>query len=409
MFQIRSWPNVILHLDGDAFFASVIQAVNPRLKGKPVITGQERGIATAISYEARKYGITRAMRISEIKKICPQCIIVNSDYELYDLFAKKMFTILRSFTPYVEEYSIDEGFADLKGLQKPLHMNYEEIGRAIKEKVESSLGITVSVGVSLTKSLAKLASSFYKPSGFKVVNGPSIESLLDKTPIQDVWGIGHNTTAYLQKLGIHTALQFALQPEEFVTSRLTKPFFEIWRELRGNKVYELNMNEKRSYQSITRSQTFHPLTNDADILWARLFHHIEDAFYTARNCQYQVKNLVIFLKTQEFKYHVSEIKLQEPVAYPFLVREIVRKTFEKLYQKNLLYRSTGCTLTHLQEHTTVQPSLFSQNTKLQDKVKKIYPLYETKKVDFGSMFFDKSSVVREKKKMSLPMLSTLEF
>jgi len=294
MFQIRSWPNVILHLDGDAFFASVIQAVNPRLKGKPVVTGQERGIATAISYEARKYGITRAMRIPEIKKICPQCIIVDSDYELYDLFAKKMFSILRSFTPYIEEYSIDEGFADIKGLRRPLHMSYHEIGKTVKNKIESSLGISVSVGISLTKSLAKLASSFHKPSGFKLVDGPSIESLLDKTPIQNIWGIGYNTTAYLQKLGIQTALQFALQPEEFITNHLTKPFFEIWRELRGNKVYELNTNEKKSYQSITRSQTFHPPTNDIDILWARLFHHIEDAFYTARNCQYEVKGLVIF-------------------------------------------------------------------------------------------------------------------
>lgn len=408
MFQIRSWPNVILHLDGDAFFASVMQAVNPSLKGKPVITGRERGIATAISYEARKFGIPRAMRIAEIKKKFPQCIIVDSDYELYDLFAKKMFSILRSFTPYVEEYSIDEGFADIKGLRKPLNMSYEGIGKAIKEKIESSLGISVSVGISLTKSLAKLASSFWKPSGFTVIDGPSIESLLDKTPIGNVWGIGYNTTAYLQKLGIHTALQFALQPEELITSRLTKPFFEIWRELRGNKMYELNMSEKKSYQSITRSQTFHPPTNDFDIVWARLFHHIEDAFYTARNCQYQVKSLTIFLKTQEFKYHVSEIKLQESIAYPFLIRGIIKKAFEQLYQKNLLYRTTGCTLTQLQENATIQQSLFSQNAKLQEKVKKIYPLYEAKKVDFGSMFFDKPSVVKEKKKMNLPMLSTLE-
>ncbi|MBI3366289.1 DNA polymerase IV [Candidatus Roizmanbacteria bacterium] len=408
MLQIRSWPNVILHLDGDAFFASVIQAVNPQLKGKPVVTGRERGIATAISYEARKYGITRAMRISEIKKICPECIIVDSDYELYDLFGKKMFSILRSFTPYVEEYSIDEAFADLKGLQRPLNMSYHEIGKAIKDRIESSLGISVSVGISLTKSLAKLASSFKKPSGFKVVDGPSIESLLEKTPVGYIWGIGYNTTAYLQKLGIYTALQFTLQSEEFITSRLTKPFFEIWRELRGDKVYELNTNEKKSYQSITRSQTFHPPTNDVDILWARLFHHVEDAFYTARNCQYQVKSLVLFLKTQEFKYHVLEITFQESVAYPFLVRGIIKKTFQKLYQKKILYRSTGCTLTHLQENTTVQPSLFTQNGKLQEKVKKIYQLYEAKKIDFGSMFFDKSSVVKEKKKMNLPMLATLE-
>lgn len=408
MFQIHSWPNVILHLDGDAFFTSVIQAVNPSLKGKPVVAGKERGIATAMSYEAKKFGVTRAMRISEIKKICPQCIIIDSDYELYDLFARKMFAILRFYTPYVEEYSIDEAFADIKGLRRPLNMSYEEIGKKVKEKIESSLGISVSVGISLTKSLAKLASGFHKPSGFKAVDGPSIESLLEKIPIGNVWGIGYNTTAFLQKLGIYTALQFALQSEEFITSRLTKPFFEIWRELRGNKLYELNLNEKRSYQSITRSQTFHPPTNNPDILWARLSHHIEDAFYTARNCTYQVKNFVIFLKTQEFQYHASEIKLQEPVAYPFLVRNMIKKAFEKIHKDKVLYRSTGCTLTQLQETSTIQPSLFTQNRELKEKVKKIYPLYEAKKVDFGSMFFDKSSVIKEEKKMNLPMISNLE-
>lgn len=411
MFQIRSWPNVILHLDGDAFFASVIQAVNPRLKGKPVVTGKERGIATAISYEAKQFGITRAMRLSEIKKICPQCIIVDSDYELYDLFSKKMFSVMRSFTPYVEEYSIDEAFADIKGLRRPLNMNYEEIGRAIKQKIESSLGITVSLGISLTKSLAKLASSFHKPSGFKAVDGPSIESLLKTVPVESVWGIGPNTAAYLRKLGIYTALQFALQSEEFIVNRLTKPFFEIWQELRGNKVYELDLEGKRSYKSITRSETFHPATNNPDMLWARLFHHIEDAFYTARNCHYQVKTLAIFLKTQDFNYHVSEIKLQESVSYPFLVRNIIKKAFEKIHQKKVLYRATGCTLRELQEASIIQPSLFSQNQELKEKVKKIYPLYEAKKIDFGSMFFDKQTVEENSskgRKMTLPMISVSE-
>lgn len=409
MFQVRSWPNVILHCDGDAFFASVIQATHPSLKGKPVVTGQERGIATAVSYEAKKYGITRAMRISEIKKLCPKCIIVDSDYELYDLFSQRIFTIMRSFTPYVETYSIDEGFADLKGLRRPLNMSYEEIGRAIKAKIESSLGISISVGISLTKSLAKLASSFHKPSGFKIVDGPSIESMLEKIPVHDVWGIGYNTSAYLNKLGIFTALQFALQSQKFISRNLTKPFFEIWQELRGNKVYELNPSEKKSYQSITRSQTFYPPTNNIDILWARLFHHIEDAFYTARNCHYQVKNLLIFLKTQEFRYHVSEIKFEEPIAYPFVARERIKKAFYALHHKNVSYRSTGCTITRLQENTITQPGLFTQQDKLQEKAKKIYPLYEEKKVDFGSMFFDRPYIEEKKeRKLNLPVISTLE-
>ena len=127
MLQIYFWPNVILHLDGDAFFSSVFQAVNPNLKGKPVVTGSERGLATAVSYEARKYGVKRGMLTWQIKKICPQCVILESDYELYSLFSHKMFGILRTFTPTVEEYSVDEAFADIKGLRRPLSMSYLEI------------------------------------------------------------------------------------------------------------------------------------------------------------------------------------------------------------------------------------------------------------------------------------------
>src|SRR5262245_49168656 len=134
-FQVRSWPTVVLHLDGDAFFVSVLQAINPSLKGKPVVAGSERGIATAASYEAKKYGIKRAMRIDEVRKLCPEVIVMHSDYETYSLFSQKMFDIMREFSPTVEEYSIDEGFADLKGLRRPLRMTYQEIAKAMKNKV----------------------------------------------------------------------------------------------------------------------------------------------------------------------------------------------------------------------------------------------------------------------------------
>jgi DNA polymerase-4/DNA polymerase V len=151
---VFDWHNAILHLDADAFFASVMQVVYPRLKGKPVVVGKERGIATACSYEAKKLGVKRGLRINEIKKIFPQVVIVDSDYEIYALFSQKIFSILRRFTPLVEEYSVDEGFADIKGLRRPLNMSYQEIGAAIKNEIETSLGLTVSVGISLTKFLA---------------------------------------------------------------------------------------------------------------------------------------------------------------------------------------------------------------------------------------------------------------
>lgn len=398
MFPIHSWPNVILHLDGDAFFASVTQAVNPSLRGKPLVTGRERGIATSFSYEAKKAGVRRGMRFSEIKKVCPNCVFVESDYEIYNLFSQKMFNILRAFSPVVEEYSIDEGFADLKGLRRPLNMSYFEIGKTVKDKIEKSLGITVSVGVSLTKSLAKLASSYKKPSGLVVIDGPSVENFLKNIPINNVWGIGPNTSAYLIKMGINTAYELAIKPEFFVKGKLSKPYFEIWRELRGEKVYELNPKEKTEYKSISRTQTFTPPLTDPLILKAKLMNHIEEAFEKARKLKYQVGKLSIFLKSQKFQYFITEIKLSESTAYPMMIRSEIEAGFKKIYKKGVLFRTTGCTISDLTDAKDSQSMLFSDNTKL-EKAKKIYPLYEAGKIDFGSCLFDKE---RRKEKNKSP-------
>ncbi len=405
MFQVRSWPTVILHLDGDAFFAAVAQAVNPKLKGKPVVTGRERGIATAVSYEARKLGITRGMRTVDIKKNYPICIILGSDYELYGLFSQKMFAILKTFTPYVEEYSIDEGFADIKGLRKPLNLGYLEIGKSIQDKIEKSLGISVSVGISLTKSLAKLASSTRKPHGLTVVNGLGIENLLKNRPVEDIWGIGENTSAYLKKMGINTALQFASLSEEFILSHLTKPFYEIWRELKGIPVYELNFYGRTTYRSVTRSETFAPATNNADILFARLLAHVEAAFSEVRSLGYQVGKLLIYLKTQEFRYNSFELKINPKTAYPFAIHEEIKEAFKKIYQKPSLYRATGATVYDLAITDDEQKQLFADNKVSNDKIKKIYPLFEGKKVDFGTVLFDKERNHKEKPKLSLPIIS----
>ena len=187
MFSLFSWPQAILHIDGDAFFASVMCSVNPHLIGKPIVTGKERGIATAISYEAKKYGVTRGMPYFEIKKKCPQCLFIESDYDLFALVSSRMFSIMKQYSPYVEEYSIDEGFIDITGLRRMHRKSYEEIALAIKKELELKLNITVSVGLSITKSLAKLASSFRKPSGFTPVRGKHIEYLLKNRVVQDIW------------------------------------------------------------------------------------------------------------------------------------------------------------------------------------------------------------------------------
>ena len=406
MFSHYSWPHAILHIDGDTFFASVMRSVNPSLIGKPIVTGKERGIATAISYEAKKFGVTRGMPYFEIKKRCPECLFVESDYNLFSLVSSRMFSIMKKYSPYVEEYSIDEGFADITGLRRMHKQSYEEIALSIKKELEQKLNVTFSVGLSITKSLAKLASSFRKPSGFTPVRGKHIEYLLKNRTTRDIWGIGSNTAAYLEKYNIKTALEFALLSEEFVTTQLSKPYYEIWQELRGKKIFELQLGKKEEYKSISKTETFTPPTNDKELLWSRLLGHVEDAFKKARIYNYTVGRVDIFLKTQKFIYKTATCRLMNKTAFPLLVHADLRKTFEFIYSASHHYRTTGCTISDLEDATMTQTSLFEETT-THMKIKKIYEIISSGKVDFGTSLIKCNRLLKklEIKKFNLPILS----
>jgi DNA polymerase-4/DNA polymerase V len=174
---------VILHMDGDAFFVSVEVAKDPSLRGKPVVTGAERGIVSALSYEAKALGVTRGMPIFRVKKLFPTVIVLPGDYQSYAKYSSMMFDIVRRYADDVEEYSIDECFAELTGLDKPLKMTYREIAERIKQEVNVELDLSVTVGVAPTKVLAKVASKWVKPNGLTIITVHDIDIFLSKTMI----------------------------------------------------------------------------------------------------------------------------------------------------------------------------------------------------------------------------------
>lgn len=355
---VYSWPKAILHIDGDSFFASCEQAIHPEYRGKPVITGRERGIAASFSIEAKKRGVTRAMMLSDIKKICPDAIIVPSDYETYSLFSRRMFAIVKKYTPFFEEYSIDEGFADLTGLRRPLNMSYEQIAANIKKEIETSLEISVSVGLSVNKSLAKLASDYKKPNGLVIVSGRDIELFLSTIPLADIWGIGPNTTAYLLKLGMTTAGDFAKKDKTFVEKYLHKPGIEIWEELNGQYIFKVDDKEKDSYQSISKVKTFTPPSRNRNFIYAQLIKNLEGACIKARRFNLAASKIIIMLKTQQFHSKAVEIKLERPSAYEIEIAPHVKIAYDTLFNPQLLYRQTGVVLASLAENNKTQYSLF---------------------------------------------------
>ncbi|MBI5644896.1 DNA polymerase IV [Candidatus Kaiserbacteria bacterium] len=354
----RSFPRAILHIDGDSFFASCEVAKNPQLRGKPVITGQERGIVSSMTYEARALGVRRAMSLHEIKRKFPEVIILPSDYETYSIFSHRMYEIVRRYTPVVEEYSIDECFADLTGLRRTLRMPYPRIVASIKRDLEQELGMTFSIGLSATKVLAKLGSKWQKPAGLTLIPLSDTRKYLETTPIGKIWGIGPNTSAYLQKFGIQTAYDFTIRSEAWVSEKLSKPGYELWKELNGESVLAVDGESRETYQSISKTKTFTPPSRSRTAIFSQLSKNIENACLKARRWNLSSSHIFFFLKTQEFKYHGCEIKLPHPTNVPQDMLRAVKDHYLSVFRSGVEYRATGITLMHLQDADTRQLDLF---------------------------------------------------
>lgn len=353
----------IVHVDADAFFASVAQVMHPELRGRPVITGAERGVAIAVSYEAKAFGIKRGMLVHEARRLCPELIAVTGDYESYGIFSQNMFAIMRRFTPQVEEYSIDEAFADLTGLRRLYRCSYPEIAHRMKETIERELGLTVSVGLASTKGLAKLASKHRKPSGFVVVSARDIEGFLQRMPLIKVWGLGERSVALLNKYGVHTVLEFIRQPVGFAKRFLGKIGVELWQELSGTSVHEVDSRAKTTYASISKFKTFAPPPSvDPDFVFAHLLRNLERASFKMRRFHLATSKLLIVLRRQEFIDDALEITLSRRSASVLDFTAPVRQHFDRLFKPRTPYRATGVVLYDLTEDRRIQLGLFEDPT-----------------------------------------------
>ena len=360
-----SFPRAIIHVDGDAFFTSVEQSMHPSLKGKAVVTGQERGIIACASYEAKKYGINRGVSLWDAKKILPNLIILPSDYESYSLYSKRMFEIIRRYTPIVEEYSIDEGFADLTGLVRMHRMSYNQIAEEIQKTISKELDLTVSVGLSLSKSLCKIASDYRKPSGFTSINGKSILPFLKLISTEEVWGLGKNSVQLLAKYNVHTAYDFIKRPEKWIDQILHKPGREIWNELRGKSLISVNPEPKNTYQSIGKGKTFSQTSRDSQFIYAMLVRNVESAFIKLRRHKYAANELYISLRYSDYSQNGIGIKLNRATDSTQEALPIINHLYNKIIEPNREYRATQIWLTKLELNKNEQLGLFDNQIKIE--------------------------------------------
>ena len=391
---MNEFPRAILHLDRDAFFVACEVARNPSLKGKPVVTGGERHIASAMSYEAKARGVTRGMPTFQIRKVCPEAVILPSDYKTYQLYSERMYEIVRRLTGgAVEEYSIDECFADITGLDRERGKTFESILREIQNSLFRELGISFSMGLSLTKVLAKIASKHNKPKGLTLIGKSQITEHLKNLPVGKIWGIGGQTSAYLLRRGVKTAGDFVLRGEEWVKENCAKPYHEIWLELCGVSVYKVNPHAGRVPKSLSSTGTFYPVSNEKSFIFSELSKHIEHVTHRARMLSLAAGEVSFFLKTSNFSYQKGRVVLPHKTALPQVIVSFARGAFDKLFDQNqnahrkiadrATYRATGATLYGLLSSSQVEQDLFGESAKL-DSSNILFSAVDALSEKFGS-------------------------
>lgn len=379
---ISGYPQAIMHFDGDAFFAAVETAMQPRLRGRPLVTGQERGIIACANYPAKACGVSRGVSLLEARRMCPELVVLPSDYESYSIYSKRMFEIVRRYSPVVEEYSIDEGFADLGGLRRMHRMSYEDIARNIQRQIESELDITVSVGLSLSKGLAKLASDFRKPNGFTAVPGKYIHLLLRRTALEDVWGFGRNTVQMLKKFGVRDAYDFVRKPEQWARARMGKVGVEIWKELRGDSVCPVLVGENPPRLSISKTKTFTPASSKHEYVYARLLRNLESAFIKLRRHNLKTARIIIDLRKKDYGHLAVEAELSRPTCANSEAMPIVKAMFDQIFEPAREYRATTIVLGKLTVESGRQYELFTDNLKI-ERLERVSKAIDSANARFG--------------------------
>ena len=316
------WPRIIVHADMDAFYASVEQLDDPRLRGRPVLVGSDsaRGVVLTASYEARSSGTGSAMPMLRARRLCPEALVVPPRFERYQQVSELVMTTLGEFSPLVQPLSLDEAFLDMSGSTR-LFGNPESIGARIKAAIRARTGgLTASVGISATRYVAKVASGFRKPDGLTIVPRDAMREWLAPLPVHNLWGAGPKTTESLRSLGFETIGQVATtDPAELERSlgTLGKRFFAL-----ANGVDPRDVVGARCAHSVGSERTLNvDVTARADIE-GHLRLAAETVAQRLRRSRRCARGVRVKLKTSSFRVLTRQGALSEPsdVAAVLFVR-----------------------------------------------------------------------------------------
>jgi DNA polymerase IV len=337
----------ILHVDMDAFYASVEQRDDPSLRGKPVIVGgsSRRGVVLAASYEVRPFGVRSAMSMSEALRRAPHAIVVPPRRDRYETASAEAFAIFRRYTPLVEPLSLDEAFLDVTA-SRALFGDGEATGRAIKRDVREELALTASAGIAPCKFAAKIASDLRKPDGLVVVPADAVAAFLAPLPVERMWGVGQKTAPRMRALGFATIGDLA-RAEDAALDRL----FGSWgahmgRLARGEDSRDVNPHGRA--RSIGAEETYEEDLLDVEAIRRTLLEHASRVARRLVRGDLSARTVVVKVKYSDFKTRTRRATLPEPVQDTDAIYGAAARLLDRVPLASRRVRLTGVSVSGLE-------------------------------------------------------------
>ena len=375
---------VIALVDCDSFFVSCEQKRDVSLKGKPVcVISNKEGCVISRSREAKKMGIRMGEPLFMAKKEHPAGIYIVADHNYYGYVSSQVMRVLKDFSPYVQIYSVDEAFVDFTGLKRLYKKNYAKLAIMLRQRVLDEVDIPVSVGVSSTKTLAKLASDKAKnsPNGIYLIGKRKILKEIKKTDIDEIWGIGRRLTKRLRQLGVLTTEELVTKQDEWLDKQIGIHGIEMKHELLGEMVSPV-VNAERVPKSIQNSRAFGIFTSDFNYIKSELNRHIHTSCSKLRSYGTKCMQIGVMLRTKDFRVFYTKKDLLYPVDFELEISEIAISLLNDIFQPDVLYRAVGVTLERIGEQGAEQLSLYSDN-EISDKKEKLAKCFDKLEVKFG--------------------------
>ena len=366
----------ILHMDLDTFFVSVERLINSDLIGKPVVIGgvSDRGVVASCSYEARRFGVHSAMPMKMALNLCREAVVIRGDMDLYSKYSRLVTEVIADKAPMYEKASIDEHYLDISGIDR--YWGALKWSHELRHAIISETGLPISFGLSVNKTVSKIATGEAKPNGEKYVEKNFVQPFLNPLPIKKIPGVGSKTCQLLRSMGVSTIQTLGAIPVEMVQSVLGKNGIEIWRRAHGIDFTPVVPYSEE--KSMSKERTFETDTIDVQMLDQLMIAMTEKLCFKLRKHEKLTSVVTVKIRYANYDTHT----LQKKIAYTsfdHVLIGVVRELFKRLYDRRMLIRLVGVKLGGL-IHGVQQLDLFEDN---EERIK-LYLSMDKIRLRFGS-------------------------